>query len=873
MNNPSLDRGGDATRRRWRRVSRRCTIATCHSHKGGQGRTLTCAHLALELAKRHIEESAGSRATPNILLVDLDWEAPGLSYMFSKDALPQDYVIQTDGFAGKTSWSSIELLNAIADAVRSDSELRKAISENDGIPTSDIEYDQIMKSLKKQIMIDKDPLALQILTATSASDGAATSMGRIHLLPANPISDLSAAFVAMRFDTGTFISGIHEKGKPRVTGDALLRLFVLFLINRLDLDYLLIDCRAGMTPLGYMASTRLSDIVLVPTTTYNQALYGAKTLVQLLELPSHNETSGGPPYGPEKVLLFFSNVFDGGWRIDKKGFVRLSAEMNDRVDSVLGNDSAFSAKRAEIILPHVDRLSYREGFITSRDISPDDRAEPLYIQGIERLAEQIERIFGAKVAGQFSLTTTEAAFSPRALDSLLTVEGSLTIRVLVEEGPFGERPFKELIERSPVVQGLRGKLNIETEALEHDELLDFVKTHHDFTALTELAKIKELPDLVSFPHYMLGKLAQGKWVLPLTFLDNPELGPSLDFSYLHDHFYLADELCLHAGTPFAFPFSVLRKLLVIKNGFEEEFGAHYEREYGETLDLKRAGWRVIQRSLKIAKTNTGASPLILENKFGLVGVWYDWLEFVFAYGGTDFARRQERGSDYGECRLNNIATIDGTFAYLNLFWQAIARSKDGQTWYTPLKEFLDDSTAWMKVMWSDIVTSNWDKVSSHCLTLPFPSALPTPPETIVEGWVMGVPYHLKQNKPRLTAITTFLRWFLSEQVQAEFARVGGNSSRKLPTEQLPDVLRMVHEILSIPKSTGSLGPKVAPKITFPEAPEVIEAIRKELGEMVGWPEERQRKQEVAFAMDQLAQRVCRQILDGRSAYVPFKPLT
>jgi ABC-type glycerol-3-phosphate transport system substrate-binding protein len=806
--------------------------------------------------------------------VDLDWEAPGLSYMFSKEVLPPDYPIQNDAFAGKTSWSSIELLNAIAGAVRSDAELRKAISANDGIPSSDKEYDQIMKALKGRILVEKEPIGLQILTPASGSEGDPASMGRIHLLPANPISDISAAFVAMRFDIGTFITGLQDKGKPRVTGDSLLRLFVLFLINRFDLDYLLIDCRAGMTPLGYMASSRLSDIVLVPTTTYNQALYGAKTLVQLLELPSHNETSIGPPYGPEKVLLFFSNVFDGGWRIDKKGAARIFGEMSDRVDNVLGRDSATSTKRSEIVLPHVNRLSYREGFITSSNVSPDDPAESLYIHGIERLAEQIERVFGAKVEGQFSLTPTEATFSPHALDSLLEVEGSLTIRVLVEEGAFGERPFTELIEKSQIAQGLRGRLNIVPIPIKHDELLDFVKgkeKDRKFDQLKSIDKITELPDLVSFPHYMLGKLAQSKWILPLTFLDNPDLGPSpsLDFSYLHDHFYLADELCLHAGTPFAFPFSVLRKLLLIKNGFEDEFGADYEREYGETLDLNRAGWRVIQRSLKIAKANTGKSPLILENEFKLVGVWYDWLEFVFAFGGTDFARRQDRGSDYGECRLNNIATIDGTFAYLNLFWQEIARSKDGQTWYTPLEKFFSDPTAWMTVMWSDIVTSNWDEVRSHCLSLPFPSALPTPPETIVEGWVMGVPYGLKDNKERLRAVKSFLQWFLSEQVQAEFARVGGNPSRKLPSEQLPDVLRMVHETLAIPKSTGSLEPKVAPKITFPEAPEVIGAICKELEEMVGWPEERQRKQEVAYAMDKLAGRISMQILDGKSVYVPL----
>src|SRR5689334_7548538 len=141
------DSSGDFIRRRWRRVGRRCTIVTCHSHKGGQGRTLTCAHLALELAGRHSQEPAGRRAAPNILLIDLDWEAPGLSYMFSPDALPDEYTIETDVKSRNSVWSSIELLTEVVNTLKQDTGLRKLISVNDGIPESDQENEDIMQIL------------------------------------------------------------------------------------------------------------------------------------------------------------------------------------------------------------------------------------------------------------------------------------------------------------------------------------------------------------------------------------------------------------------------------------------------------------------------------------------------------------------------------------------------------------------------------------------------------------------------------------------------------------------------------------------------------------------------------------------------------
>lgn len=871
MTSTNLPGDGDITRRRWRKIGRRCTVVTFQSHKGGQGRTLTCAHSALDLAKRHIEQDPlGRRAAPKILLVDLDWEAPGLSYMFSKDALPPEYAIENEQeYQQQGPWSSVELLTAIADAIKDDRDLRKLISANDGIPENDKDHTKILDALRRQVLDGSDAgsqhIALQVLTPPIAKDGSEPVRGRIYLLPAKPISEIRAAYSAMQFDVGVFIQGFE--GEPTVTGDALLRIFVLFLIRQFDLDYLLIDSRAGMTPLGYMTSSRLSDITLIPTTTYNQALDGAKALMELLYLPSLTGGKSGPPYGPERVLSFYSNVSEDKWKTDTKGNWHLSKDIEERVSRRLGKDARF-------LLPHVRKLAHSEGFVTPSSMNPQDESEVLYVQGIQELGDQIEQVFNAKVEGQFAAAPSEALFSPHALDSLLALQGSLTIKMLVEEGGFGEEPFIKLL-NSPVAEPLRNRLIIKPIPVAHDNLLKFVRNATEESRdLKHMPEVGEPLDLISFPHYLLGKFAQERWILPLTFLDKPELAPSLDFGYLHDHFYLADELCLHAGTPFAFPFSVLRKLLLIKKGFERKFGSNYEKKFGESLDVERAGWRVVQRSLEIAKSEQGKSPLILENRFDLVGVWYDWLEFVFAFGGRDFSRRSDRGSDYGECRLNNVATIDGTFAYLNLFWQSVARRSDvGYSWDTIIPEFHNDPFAWMTVAWSDIVTSEWDKrLKTDCVCIPFPSAQPTPQEPIVEGWVMGIPFNLKGETERLKAIKSFLSWFMSEPVQAEFARVGGSPSRKLPDEDLPDILRLVHSALTPPKGELNLGPNVAPKITFPEAPNVIGMICETLREMVGWQKPYRKKERVAIRMEKLAKDVALETLYGKSAYVPTSQL-
>src|SRR6185369_11072841 len=225
-----------------------------------------------------------------------------------------------------------------------------------------------------------------------------------------------------------------------------------------------IDCRPGVTPLGYMASTRLSDIVLIPTTTYKQALHGAKTLLNLLNPSSDDYARGGPPYGPERLLLFYSNIFKTGWRRDPtNGTIKLSKSLTKMIDETFGTPSPNERSIETIVLPHVVKLEDTEQFVTPSDdsITPsedsrDDEAEPVYLRGIQRLRKQVEEVFSAKVEGQFSLAPTEAMFRPHALDSLLDA-GDLSISVLVEAGAFGEQPFRELVKDSSVAKKFQGR--------------------------------------------------------------------------------------------------------------------------------------------------------------------------------------------------------------------------------------------------------------------------------------------------------------------------------------------------------------------------------------------------------------------------------
>src|SRR5687767_7455680 len=103
-NQPDASEPGRSLKRNWRDMTRRTLIVSWISHKGGQGRTLGCAHVALELVRR-ATDPRNRHARANILLVDFDWGAPSLTYMFDDKVLPRGYSVTRD-----TNRSSIGLL-------------------------------------------------------------------------------------------------------------------------------------------------------------------------------------------------------------------------------------------------------------------------------------------------------------------------------------------------------------------------------------------------------------------------------------------------------------------------------------------------------------------------------------------------------------------------------------------------------------------------------------------------------------------------------------------------------------------------------------------------------------------------------------------
>ena len=105
--------------------------------------------------------------------------------------------------------------------------------------------------------------------------------------------------------------------------------------------------------------------------------------------------------------------------------------------------------------------------------------------------------------------------------------------------------------------------------------------------------------------------------MPLGALSEDAGGASLLADRWLRNYLLAEATDFHNGVLYSFPFSAVRKLLVVS-----------EKYTGATT-----GWRFFVDSL-----GQGSGSLALDNDFDEVGPWYDWLEVVTAHGGTDFRR-------------------------------------------------------------------------------------------------------------------------------------------------------------------------------------------------------------------------------------------
>jgi len=199
-------------------------ILTFFSHKGGVGRSTALIATGLLLA----------REGEDVVLVDLDLEAPGLSVIFGEDLVPDLGVL--------------DLL---------------AIPEAGNTP------------------IDEEPVKRATFTVT---DNALVGDGRLRVLTAGKIDDAYMEMLA-RLD-------VHAGARRN---DLLVRMKALFQTIQAAWQpkWILVDARAGFHDLGGLMLASLSHAAVMVLTANPQSDHGLRRVVRLLKAP--HTSAGGPP--------------------------------------------------------------------------------------------------------------------------------------------------------------------------------------------------------------------------------------------------------------------------------------------------------------------------------------------------------------------------------------------------------------------------------------------------------------------------------------------------------------------------------------------------------------------------------------------------
>ena len=562
-----------------------------------------------------------------------------------------------------------------------------------------------------------------------------------------------------------------------------------------------------------------------------------------------------------------------------------------------------------------------------------------YLLRLQALARRVDLQAASKAAGVEQAEFEDDYDPDKGLATALRDFEDRSIRIRVEQGTYGEKPIEDLGSQSAKTGPLKGlDFEIEPRGIDHHEwfwqTVRLTSAEYDEDLYRELldeelrndgrrndeeegrladgekpsrpveAERKRLEerlkkeegeegregkplDLIAFPYYMLGALAENDLILPLHALgDCLEPGTrerdNLAESTLTRGFHWVDDTCRYQGVLYAAPYIFTQKLLLVK---KRTNASDAPSEVANNWDELRDQF----------KENKEGWPLLLETAAHHVGVWYDWLEMVFAHGSNDFLRSGERlrmaksregaggsgrldfrASDYGECELTAQSTIKATKLYLELLHQSREQLKELRgdpevDWDSILPVFRDEERFWATVVWSDMAAFHWrtsnkkpdkdkDKSSKdEPMGLEdWVRAYAFPPATgegrvSVEGWVLGVPAYLGKDKRRLRLVAHFLAWFLDPRIQIRFAEAGGSTARSDVGHALGEIPRLVHRTVS----NAAIEPAL--KITFREAPAVIEKIRRAIvTEWIGkYPETDFLEQELRSLAQELVTKVLR----------------
>jgi cellulose biosynthesis protein BcsQ len=196
-------------------------IVTFYSYKGGVGRTMALANVAVLLA------NWGYR----VLMVDWDLEAPGLEYYFtSYGGVDKEHIVQQEGIVDLLRHSRL-------------AEWQEAVVE---IPSLSFEK-------------------------PGRRSGTSTFQHPLHLLTAGQRTNKTAYFAALRqIDFRAFYM---EEG-----GDELVETMRMEWMERYD--FILVDSRTGITDIGGICTVQLPDMVVLFFTANEQSLEGILEVAQ-----------------------------------------------------------------------------------------------------------------------------------------------------------------------------------------------------------------------------------------------------------------------------------------------------------------------------------------------------------------------------------------------------------------------------------------------------------------------------------------------------------------------------------------------------------------------------------------------------------------
>lgn len=766
------------------------------------------AEVGLELARASARQENYHRMARRVLLVELDFWAPSLSYAAG---LHDRAAKKGDGdFLGVIQVMTEERFG----------KLQTRLRESEGIPRSERETQEWSNQLENlfppSLYLEEEP-GLAVFPAKVGREAFRRSLdvthGHLVAIDAEPI----------------FVPGI-----------AVLRALLLAAARKHRAGMIFLLLPSGWQAFSPLVCSRLADLVLMVSE------------------------------GRKEEDRFWEPVVEFLVESRRRGEV-VRRDSAEEIHLLLTRDAP--AQPLEILREL--RSSFDLGY----------GSEGLDGEGVKKLATEIDKLAASKESG----IEVRYVDDPKGADLELMKwiaelpPEAARFPILVEAGAYGEYPMKKLSERtSEVLSDLSdgaSPLQLEPVPITHKDLLEFVLESGDESdpELGFSARLKQRleensdeevdqPVLITFPHYMLGALVRQEALLPWHVVERRARKQGVDVypeADIEKTFHETGEMCRFNGVLYALPYSLLQKVILVKQGCP--------------IDRLPPTWGELKDDLK-RKSGGAAWPLLMETKTDHVGIWYDWLEFVTAFGGADFRSEKERkegfrGSDYGECWLNHPRTIEATQFYLKLLQRTLERYEKPIDWDRLLIEYEKNESVWLTVAWSDIVGYHWkkrDQASDDSMGLaegnriyPFPSGNDQA-RTSIEGWVVAIPKDLDES--RQLQAGRLLSWFLSPQVQKRYAEVGGNTARRHLGHALGEVQRLVQRAIFLSGRESAL------KATFVESPRLVQQTGKTLA---GWlkrmvdgegvPE----RDEIEGALDELAREVADEVLRYKVKYRPL----